>query len=138
MFLIVLSPAKTLDFDKRLKCQETSIPFFLNESQDLINFLLKMKKNEIRQLMNISEKLTNLNYNRYKNWSMDFNYENSRHAIGCFTGDVYKGLNIDDFTQDDLKYSQNHLRILSGLYGILKPLDLMKPYRLEMGVKLKT
>tara|TARA_B100000579_G_C22781386_1_gene829502 strand:- start:55 stop:822 length:768 start_codon:yes stop_codon:yes gene_type:complete len=138
MFLIVLSPAKTLDFERKLNCKKSTIPSFLQESKNLINYLLKMKKEEIGKLMSISQKLTDLNYERYRSWSEDFNITNSRHAISCFTGDVYKGLDVNSFSSDDLNYSQHHLRILSGLYGVLRPLDLMKPYRLEMGVKLKT
>ncbi len=138
MFLIVLSPAKTLDFERKLNCKQSTIPSFLQESKSLINYLLKMKKEEIGKLMSISQKLTDLNYERYRSWNKDFNITNARHAISCFTGDVYKGLDVNSFSSDDLNYSQHHLRILSGLYGVLRPLDLMKPYRLEMGVKLKT
>ena len=138
MFLILLSPAKSLDFDRKLNCTKSSIPDFIPESRVLINHLLKMKKEEIGSLMNISQKLTDLNYDRYKSWNKDFNLNNSRHAIYCFTGDVYKGLDVNSFSLEDLEYSQDHLRILSGLYGLLRPLDLMKPYRLEMGVKLQT
>ena len=137
MFLILLSPAKTLDFEKKLDCKTTTKPLFTSESKQLIDCLLSMSKNEIGKLMSISEKLTELNYKRFKDWNEDFNIMNSRHAISCFTGDVYKGLNVDDFSIDDLEYSQNHLRILSGLYGLLRPLDLIKAYRLEMGTKLE-
>jgi len=138
MFLVVLSPAKSLDFDKKLNCKKSSLPSFIPESKMLINYLLKMKKEEIGKLMGISQKLIDLNYDRYKSWNEDFNLTNSRHAISCFTGDVYKGLDVNNFSLEDLDYSQDHLRILSGLYGLLRPLDLMQPYRLEMGVKLKT
>ncbi len=138
MFLIVLSPAKSLDFDRKLNCKKSSIPDFIHESKMLINYLLKLKKEELGRLMGISQKLINLNYERYKSWNEDFNLNNSRHAIFCFTGDVYKGLDVNSFSLEDLEYSQGHLRILSGLYGLLRPLDLMKPYRLEMGVKLQT
>lgn len=138
MFLVVLSPAKSLDFEKKLNCKKKSLPSFIPESKMLINYLLKMKKDEIGKLMGISQKLTDLNYDRYKSWSEDFNLTNSRHAISCFTGDVYKGLDVNSFSLEDLEYSQDHLRILSGLYGLLRPLDLMQPYRLEMGIKLQT
>ena len=138
MFLVVLSPAKSLDFEKKLNCKKKSLPSFIPESKMLINYLLKMKKDEIGKLMGISQKLIDLNYDRYKSWSEDFNLTNSRHAISCFTGDVYKGLDVDSFSLEDLEYSQDHLRILSGLYGLLRPLDLMQPYRLEMGIKLQT
>jgi len=138
MFLILLSPAKSLDFEKKLNCKISTIPTFISESKILVDQLLNMGKNEIGKLMGISDKLIELNYNRYKSWDEDFNTSNSRHAISCFTGGVYKGLNVSDFSTDDLEYSQNHLRILSGLYGLLKPLDLMQPYRLEMGTKLQT
>ena len=138
MFLVLLSPAKSLDFEKKLNCKKSSFPSFIPESKMLINYLLKMKKEEIGKLMGISQKLIDLNYDRYKSWNEDFNLTNSRHAISCFTGDVYKGLDVNTFSLEDLEYSQDHLRILSGLYGLLRPLDLMQPYRLEMGVKLQT
>ena len=138
MFLVLLSPAKSLDFEKKLNCKKSSLPSFIPESKMLINYLLKMKKEEIGKLMGISQKLIDLNYDRYKSWNEDFNLTNSSHAISCFTGDVYKGLDVNSFSLEDLEYSQDHLRILSGLYGLLRPLDLMQPYRLEMGVKLQT
>jgi len=136
MFLVLLSPAKSLDFEKKLNCKKSSLPSFIPESKMLINYLLKMKKEEIGKLMGISQKLIDLNYDRYKSWNEDFNLTNSNHAISCFTGDVYKGLNALSLTSNSIAYAQAHFKILSGLYGILKPLDLIQAYRLEMATKI--
>jgi len=138
MFLIILSPAKRLDFEKKINIKKETQPIFINESQDLINTLKSLQKSDISSLMNLSQDLTDLNFNRYKDWDINHTLKNSNPAVNCFQGDVYKELKVDEFSQNDLKYLQNHVRILSGLYGILKPFDLMQPYRLEMGTKLKS
>lgn len=138
MFLIILSPAKRLNFEKKINIKTESKPIFINDSQDLINNLISLKKRDISSLMNLSQDLTDLNFERYKNWTINHNMKNSRPAITCFEGDVYKELKVDEFSELDLKYLQNHVRILSGLYGILKPFDLIQAYRLEMGTKLKS
>jgi len=138
MFLIILSPAKKLDLKKKINIQKATKPIFINESQYLINNLKSLHKSDITSLMNLSQDLTDLNFNRYKDWDINHTLKNSSPAVSCFQGDVYKELKVDEFSQGDLQYSQNHVRILSGLYGVLKPFDLIQPYRLEMGTKLKS
>tara|TARA_B100001750_G_scaffold227714_1_gene221581 strand:+ start:488 stop:1252 length:765 start_codon:yes stop_codon:yes gene_type:complete len=132
----VISPAKTLCYDNNVN-QSFSYPEFLNKSKKLIEILSKMKVNELSALMKTSEKISELNYQRFKNWNAKFDLNNSKQSIFVFKGDVYIGLDTNTLSEEDLKFSQQNLRILSGLYGILRPLDLMMPYRLEMGTKLK-
>ena len=136
--ITILSPAKTLDFEYSRIYDTCTMPSLLDHSINLIKELKNKSKDELMKLMGISQSLANINYQRYQNWNKDFNLSNSYQAVFCFKGGVYVGLNIGDFNNQDIKYSQSHLRILSGLYGILKPLDLMQPYRLEMGTKLMT
>ncbi len=137
--IILLSPAKTLDYKRTTLKVFHSVPSLLSKSKTLINDLKEKKPNEISGLMNISDKLASLNSDRYKSWKgLKKESDNSKQAIFVFKGDVYQGLDIDSFTKKDIEYSQNHLRLLSGLYGLLKPLDIIEPYRLEMGTKLKT
>lgn len=133
--LLLISPAKTLNFDST-DLKKKSKPRFLSESQSLIDVLKKKSATDIKKLMSISDKLANLNVERYHNFSTPFNLKNAKQAVLAFRGDVYTGLDADSFDKDDLEFAQKHLRILSGLYGVLKPLDLMQPYRLEMGTKL--
>jgi len=133
----LVSPAKTLNFDpikNNIKC---SLPYFLESSKELVDILRQKSENELSILMKLSENLSKVNFLRYKNWNLPFNQSNAKPAAFAFEGSVYKGLNISSFSQDELKYSQNNFRIISGLYGILRPLDLIMPYRLEMGTKLK-
>ena len=134
--ITVLSPAKTLNFDKTSVTAHTE-PIFLAEAQRLVNQLKKMSRNDLCQLMKVSDKISALNHERYQSWCRPFNLENSKQALLAFKGDVYTGISVDDFNQEDLDFAQQHLRMLSGLYGILKPLDLIQPYRLEMGTRLK-
>ncbi len=137
--IILLSPAKTLDYEKLETNTLYTIPLLLEKSKILINDLKKKKPSEISKLMNISDKLSSLNSERYKSWKgLKEKSKNSKEAIFVFKGDVYQGLDIESFEKKDLEYSQNHLRLISGLYGLLKPLDIIEPYRLEMGTKLKT
>lgn len=138
MLLILLSPAKRLNFEKKVNIEKETIPFFLNESQDLINNLLSLNKSDISSLMKLSPSLSELNYNRYKKWDINHNSRNSSPAISCFEGDVYKNINIDCMSSSELNFLQKNVRILSGLYGLLKPFDLIQAYRLEMGTKLIT
>jgi len=138
MFLIILSPAKRLNFEKKINIKKATNPVFINESQDLIKQLMSLNKRDISSLMNLSPSLTELNFKRYNNWDINHNLKNSNPAISCFEGDVYKELKVDEFSVEDLQYLQNHVRILSGLYGILRPFDLIQAYRLEMGTKLKS
>ena len=133
--LALISPAKTLDFSKI--DGDFTKPQMLDNSFKLIENLKNKSILEIQKLMKISEKLSILNYDRYQNFSKDFTSENSKAAIFAFKGDVYTGLNIESFDNEDIDFAKNSVRILSGLYGILKPLDLIQPYRLEMGTKLQ-
>ena len=136
--IILLSPAKTLDYETKIKGPSFSSPYFLSKSKNLIKTLKNKKPEEISNLMNISEKLALLNSDRYKSWKGSRKESaSSKQAIFVFKGDVYQGLNIEEFKKKDLDYCQNHLRLLSGLYGVLRPLDIIEPYRLEMGTKLK-
>lgn len=136
--LIVLSPAKTLDFDIQPQAEVFTQPQFLEQAAELVENLKQYTPPQLQKVMKINAKLAELNVQRYADWHMPFNSGNAKPAVLVFKGEVYNGLKADTFSADDLQYSQNHLRILSGLYGVLRPLDLMQPYRLEMGIKLKT
>lgn len=133
--ILVISPSKTLDFSGKTFGKHTN-PDCLDESQKLIAILRKFKVKDISELMDLSEKLSQLNWQRYRDFTLPFSEENARQAIYAFKGDVYDGLAVDGFSARDIIYAQSHLRIISGLYGLLKPLDLIQPYRLEMGTKL--
>ncbi|EJF7712503.1 peroxide stress protein YaaA [Providencia rettgeri] len=135
--LITISPAKTLDYESPLATQQFTQPELLSESQKLINVCRKLTPADIASLMKISDKLAGLNAARFAEWHTDFTPENARQAILAFKGDVYTGMQAETFSQNDFEFAQSHLRILSGLYGVLRPLDLMQPYRLEMGISLK-
>lgn len=135
--LTIISPAKTLDFKTESSTQINSLPDNLNKSKQLVSALKKFKPNQLSDLMNISPKLGQLNFERFQEWELDKSTENTKQAIFAFKGDVYIGIDVDQFSKNDLHYAQNHLRILSGLHGILKPLDLIQAYRLEMGTKLE-
>ncbi len=134
--LIVISPAKTLDFESAPSTKTYSQASMLKQSESLIDILSTKSPADIEKLMKISPKLAELNVERYHNWSRPFTLSNAKQAVLAFKGDVYTGLEADTFTEKQLEYTQEHLRILSGLYGVLRPLDLMQPYRLEMGIKL--
>lgn len=134
--LIVISPAKTLDFESSSGVQESSIPNFLDDSQELIDTMKAYSPDDVASLMKISQKLSELNVERYHDWQTPFTIENAKQAILAFKGDVYVGLDAQTLSVQDLQWAQDHLRILSGLYGALRPLDLMQAYRLEMGIKL--
>ena len=133
--LIIISPAKTLDYKTEPTTQEYTIPEFLDESEKLVSKLQKLSAKKLSKLINISADLGNLNYERYQTWHLPFTPKNSKQAVLAFNGDVYTGLDAPTLSEKKLKLAQEKLRILSGLYGILKPLDLMQPYRLEMGTK---
>jgi cytoplasmic iron level regulating protein YaaA (DUF328/UPF0246 family) len=135
--LIVISPAKTLDFDTPSITKESSIPKFLDDSQELIDTMKSFSPDDVGRLMKISQKLSELNVERYHDWHTPFTVENAKQAVLAFKGDVYTGLDAETLSDDDLNWGQSHLRILSGLYGTLRPLDLMQAYRLEMGIKLE-
>ncbi len=134
--LIVISPAKTLDFETPASSKKNTIPDFLDDSAELINQLRQLAPDNIGDLMSISPKLATLNSNRYHQWSLPFNLDNAKQSVLAFKGDVYTGLDAESFNSDELTFAQDHLRILSGLYGILRPLDLIQAYRLEMGTQL--
>jgi cytoplasmic iron level regulating protein YaaA (DUF328/UPF0246 family) len=136
--LIVLSPAKTLDFESPIKVNKTTEPDFIPRSAELISTLRTMPPAQIGSLMSISDSLAQLNVARYASWSKKFTPDNSRPAMLAFDGDVYEGLDARSLSARQLDWAQKHLRILSGLYGLLRPLDLMQPYRLEMGTRLAT
>lgn len=134
--ITVLSPAKTLDYESRVRTRQFSQPEFLTDSRKLVKRLREMKPEDLSNLMHVSDAIAQLNFSRFLNWQTPFSSENARQAIYAFKGDVYTGLEVESFRAPDLKFAQKHLRILSGLYGILRPLDLMQPYRLEMGTRL--
>lgn len=135
--ILVISPAKTLDYDSELPVKSHSMPSFLEDSSLLIKELKKKTVDDIKGLMKLSDKLAELNVERYKKWRQPFNKKNARQSMFAFKGDVYVGLDAYSLDENDIDFAQDHLRILSGLYGVLKPLDLMQPYRLEMGTKMK-
>ena len=134
--LALISPAKTLDYESALPTDQHTLPRLLEHSQQLIDVSRKLSASEIASLMSVSEKIAQLNVARFRDWQPEFNFSNARQAIFAFKGDVYTGLDAYDLSAQDLEFAQTHLRMLSGLYGLLRPLDLMMPYRLEMGIKL--
>ncbi|MES2676685.1 MAG: peroxide stress protein YaaA [Pseudomonadota bacterium] len=135
--LIILSPAKSLNYSQPLTPIKTTNAEFLGDSKKLVDVLKKLSIPDLEKLMAISPKLAQLNWQRFQDFSLPFNNQNSHPALFLFAGDVYKSMAIANYNQKDLDFAQNHLRILSGLYGILKPLDLIQPYRLEMSTHLK-
>ncbi len=134
---IIISPAKSLNFETKAPTEEFSQPIFLAQAERLSKILKKKSARSLSKLMSISPALGQLNYERNQNWELPFTKENSKQAVYAFTGEVYRGLDVNSLPLEDLTFLQEHLRILSGQYGILKPLDLIQPYRLEMGSKLK-
>ncbi|MEX1196491.1 MAG: peroxide stress protein YaaA [Pseudohongiellaceae bacterium] len=134
--LIVVSPAKSLDFESPVKTGKYTLPRFTDQSRELVETLREHSPEDLSELMNISARLGELNARRYMNWQLPFTPDNAKQAAFAFTGDVYAGLDVESLSAKDLEYAQRHLRILSGLYGVLRPLDLMQPYRLEMGTRL--
>ena len=134
--LALISPAKTLDYDTSLPTDQFTQPRLLADSAELIERCRQLSATEIAKLMTVSEKIATLNVARFHDWQADFDLANARQALFAFKGDVYTGLDAYTLTQPQIAYAQQHLRMLSGLYGLLRPLDLMMPYRLEMGTKL--
>ena len=135
--LIVLSPAKSLDYESPLKTKKHTLPDFVAESAKLIADLKKLSPQQVSKLMGISDPLAALNVGRYRDWSTKFTSSNSRPALLAFNGDVYEGFDAKSLDSKALDFAQEHVRILSGLYGVLRPLDLMQAYRLEMGTAFK-
>jgi cytoplasmic iron level regulating protein YaaA (DUF328/UPF0246 family) len=136
--LVLISPAKRLDFQTPSPTRKHSLPGFLEESKTLIKTLRTLGPGEIADLMHISTDLADLNYQRYADWQPPFDKNNAKPAVFAFKGDVYLGLEADNLSARDITWMQKRVRILSGLYGVLKPLDLIQAYRLEMGTALKT
>jgi cytoplasmic iron level regulating protein YaaA (DUF328/UPF0246 family) len=133
--LTVISPAKTLDYDTPPTTRKKTQPEFLSRAEALVADARELAPADIRALMGVSESIAALNHQRFMNWSQPFSLDNAKQAILAFKGDVYTGLEADTLNREQLDFAQAHLRILSGLYGVLRPLDLMQPYRLEMGLK---
>jgi cytoplasmic iron level regulating protein YaaA (DUF328/UPF0246 family) len=133
--LIVISPAKTLDYKTTSRTKKASQPEFLERTAQLVEDARRLSPEAIGALMGISDSLAELNHKRFMDWHAPFDLDNSKQAVFAFKGDVYTGLEAETMKAADLNFAQKHLRILSGLYGLLRPLDLMQPYRLEMGLK---
>ena len=133
--LTVLSPAKTLDYETAPITQSATLPRFMDQSALLVEDARGLNPDDIRALMGVSEQIAHLNHERFMNWQSESTSDNAKQAVLAFKGDVYTGLQAETLSEDDLDFAQTRLRILSGLYGLLRPLDLMQPYRLEMGLK---
>jgi len=135
--ITIISPSKTLGKIKNNNTPEVSIPKFISNSEKLIDVLRNFTVKELKELFLVSESIATLNFRRFKEWHVPFHENNSTPSILTFKGDVYGGLNAAEFSRSDFEFAQQHLRILSGLYGILRPLDLIQPYRLEMGTNIE-
>jgi len=136
--LIVVSPAKTLDYTTPPKTKKFTLPDYLDDSAELIHRMREFSSLDISELMKVSTKIADLNFDRFEAWNKKFTEKNAKQAVLAFKGDVYTGLDAESFTAKDFSFAQKHFRMLSGLYGLLRPLDLMQAYRLEMGTKLST
>jgi len=136
--LTVISPAKTLDFETAPTTRRSTRPQFLERAAELVKEARELSPDDLRELMGVSEKIAELNHQRFMNWSEPFTLDNAKQAVLAFKGDVYTGLEAETLNSGQLQFAQQHLRILSGLYGLLRPLDLMQPYRLEMGIRFAT
>ena len=135
--IFIISPAKKLDFSEETRfTQNYSMPAHISDTEQLVKVLVKKSEKKIAELMDISPKLAALNYERYQSFTTPFTPENSKQALLSFKGDVYLSFDLESYSEEEFTFAQKHLRILSGLYGLLKPLDLIQPYRLEMGTKL--
>ncbi len=134
--LAVVSPAKKLDFETDVPEMAVSQPEFLDDAEELIEVARKKSRSDLMKLMGISENLADLNYQRFQHFSRPFDRTNAKPAIYAFRGDTHVGLDADTMKAEDIDWAENHFRMLSGLYGLLKPRDLMQPYRLEMGTRL--
>ena len=133
---VLLSPAKSLDFKSQLPTEKNSFLCFEKEAEYLNSILKRKSPKDLSDLMGISSKIADLNYERNHDWSLPFNNKNARQAVYAFSGDVYRGLDAYSIDDDKIDFMQSTVRIISGLYGFVKPLDLIQPYRLEMGTKL--
>jgi len=135
--IIVLSPAKSLDYDTPAHIDTHTLPAFIDDASELIDGLRRLSPQQIGSLMSISDPLAHLNFQRYADWSTQFSTANAKQAVLAFNGDVYEGFDAKSLSAADLDYAQQHVRVLSGLYGVLRPLDLLQPYRLEMGTRFE-
>lgn len=135
--IVLLSPAKSLNFEDKAPVKQTTQPRFIKHTEQLVSVLKKYSAKKLGELMDLSADLSQLNYERYQQFAKTYTLKNSKQTLWAFTGEVYRGLNANSFSEKNIAFAQEHLRILSGLYGVLRPLDLMQPYRLEMGTKLK-
>lgn len=135
--ITIISPAKTLDFKSQAQTKEHSYPLLLDDSKILIKELQKLNPKDISKLMKVNDDIAFLNFERFLSWRTPFNIDNSKQALLAFKGQVFIGLDAKSLSEDDLIFAQEHLRILSGLFGILRPMDLIQAYRLEMGIPLK-
>jgi len=133
-----MNSSKTLDFQQKARVSTHTIPELKKDADNLVKELRKLSTADFSNLLKTSEKLTELNIERYANWQTQVNESNAKQALSAFTGDIYSGMNVDNYKIKDINFAQKHMRILSGLYGILRPLDLIQPYRLEMAAKLVT
>jgi len=134
---IIISPAKSLDFENKATTDVYTQPRFLEQSEKLNKKLKTLSRKKLSELMKISDDLASLNYDRNQDWQPPFSLDNAKQAVFAFTGEVYRGIDVNSISEDKIPVLQDKLRILSGLHGLLKPLDLIQPYRLEMGTKLK-
>lgn len=134
--IAILSPAKTLDFEKEVSAEYT-LSRLPSQTRELVHTLQKKNSDDLKELMDISDNIADLNVERFQNFKERHTTTNAKQNIFAFKGDVYQGLDAESLSEDDLKYAQQHVRILSGLYGLLRPLDIIQPYRLEMGTQLK-
>ena len=135
--ITILSPAKRMNYSDPVLTEKCTIPVYVNESEKIMNKLKKLPPAAIKKLMSINDMLSDTNYDRFQNWQPTFDLSVARQALTTFKGDVYLGIDAASYTDSDFEEAQKSIRILSGLHGILKPLDLIRPYRLEMGTKLK-
>lgn len=135
--LSVISPAKTLDFETPPHSKRATIPEFIDRAEELVNDARRLDPDDLRSLMSVSQKIAELNHKRFMDWHQPFDKQNAKQALLAFKGDVYTGLEAETLSADQLVFAQKHLRIMSGLYGVLRPLDLMQAYRLEMGLKFE-
>lgn len=135
---IILSPAKTLNFKDNAAVETYSKPELTKYAQYIMGYLKQLNQKELAIFMSISTKLAEINSIRHNSWELEHTITNSKQCVYAFNGEAYNGLNIEQFEEKDMAFAQNHLKILSGLYGVLRPLDIIQPYRLEMGSKLKT
>jgi uncharacterized protein len=133
--IIVLSPAKSLDYETPAHIKKHTLPEFVDDAAELIDGLRQLSPQQIGGMMGISDQLATLNFQRYAEWSKTFDADNSKQAVLAFNGDVYEGFAAKTLSSADLDFAQKHVRVLSGLYGLLRPLDLLQPYRLEMGTR---